>query len=259
MRYVRCHIFCLLGTTLFMDKLTAYAHSKYLPLLQNFYQIGSYSWGSVCLTHLYRSLCRASRYDCKEMDSPLDLFVCRVMDSPLDLLFAWVWERMPWLAPIPRHRLVPAEIPVALRLLGTQLTLWRSIINNLMLLESFCSLSYVDIIILADLYTHLNVCDTVGPLVSFECVEWLPADRVVCQYGYAQSPLWQYKPYQLTRTALLFGEYSTMTSTGFMTNGYNNGVTTATVICEIGVYDQFSTSPRLPITGVCTVDHTKCT
>ncbi|XP_052113485.1 uncharacterized protein LOC107474917 [Arachis duranensis] len=132
------------------------------------------------------------------------------------------------------------------RLLGTQLTLWRS-------------LSYVDIIILADLYTHLNVCDTVGPLVSFECVEWLPADRVVCQYGYAQSPLWQYKPYQLTRTALLFGEYSTMTSTGFMTNGYNNGVTTATVICEIGVYDQFSTSPRLPITGVCTVDHTKCT
>ncbi|KAL4337915.1 protein MAIN-LIKE 2-like [Arachis hypogaea] len=44
MRYVRCHIFCLLGTTLFMDKSTAYAHAKYLPLLQNFDQIGSYSW-----------------------------------------------------------------------------------------------------------------------------------------------------------------------------------------------------------------------
>ncbi|KAL4350086.1 hypothetical protein AHAS_Ahas10G0106800 [Arachis hypogaea] len=35
-QYVRCHIFCLLGTTLFTDKSTAYAHAKYLPLLQFF-------------------------------------------------------------------------------------------------------------------------------------------------------------------------------------------------------------------------------
>ncbi|KAL4294127.1 hypothetical protein AHAS_Ahas18G0197000 [Arachis hypogaea] len=32
MRYVRCHIFYLLGTTLFVDKSTAYLHAKYLPL-----------------------------------------------------------------------------------------------------------------------------------------------------------------------------------------------------------------------------------
>ncbi|KAL4381882.1 hypothetical protein AHAS_Ahas04G0177900 [Arachis hypogaea] len=76
-RYVRCHIFCLLSTTLFADKSTAYAHAKYLPLLQNFDQIGNNSWGSICLAHLYRSLCRASWYDCKEMD------------GPLNLLFAW--------------------------------------------------------------------------------------------------------------------------------------------------------------------------
>ncbi|RYQ99766.1 hypothetical protein Ahy_B07g087768 [Arachis hypogaea] len=101
--YVRCHIFCLLGTTLFTDKLTAYAHAKYLPLLQNFDQIGNYSWGSACLTHLYRSLCRVSRYDRKEMD------------EPLDLLFAWAWERMPWLAPILQHQLAPAKIPMACR------------------------------------------------------------------------------------------------------------------------------------------------
>ncbi|KAL4337203.1 hypothetical protein AHAS_Ahas12G0086700 [Arachis hypogaea] len=99
----RCHIFCLLGTTLFVGKSTAYLHAKYLPLLQNFDQIGNYIWGSAYLANLYKSLCRASRYNCKEMD------------GPLDLLFVWVWERMPRLASIPRHQLAPAEIPVARR------------------------------------------------------------------------------------------------------------------------------------------------
>ncbi|RYR61022.1 hypothetical protein Ahy_A04g018117 [Arachis hypogaea] len=64
-RYVRCQIFCLLGSTLFTDKSTAYAHAKYLPLLRDFERIHTYSWGSACLAHLYRALCRASRYDTK--------------------------------------------------------------------------------------------------------------------------------------------------------------------------------------------------
>ncbi|XP_015954227.1 protein MAIN-LIKE 1-like [Arachis duranensis] len=42
-RYVRCHIFCLLGSTLFTDKSTAYAHAKYLPLLCDFERIRTYS------------------------------------------------------------------------------------------------------------------------------------------------------------------------------------------------------------------------
>ncbi|RYR61738.1 hypothetical protein Ahy_A04g018945 [Arachis hypogaea] len=70
---VKCHIFCLLGMTLFADKSTVYAHMKYLPLLQNFEQISTYSWGSTTLAHLYKSLCRTSLYDCKEMDGLLDL------------------------------------------------------------------------------------------------------------------------------------------------------------------------------------------
>ncbi|XP_057740314.1 serine/threonine-protein phosphatase 7 long form homolog [Arachis stenosperma] len=65
--------------------------------------IHTYSWGSACLAHLYRALCRASRYDTKEMD------------GPLNLLFVWAWERMPCLAPVPRQTLPPAEIPVARR------------------------------------------------------------------------------------------------------------------------------------------------
>ncbi|XLU20389.1 hypothetical protein S245_056455, partial [Arachis hypogaea] len=102
-RYVRCQIFCLLGSTLFTDKSTAYAHAEYLPLLRDFERIHTYSWGSACLAHLYRALCRASRYDTKEMD------------GPLNLLFVWAWERMPCIAPVPRHILPPAEIPVAMR------------------------------------------------------------------------------------------------------------------------------------------------
>ncbi|KAL4314979.1 hypothetical protein AHAS_Ahas15G0139200 [Arachis hypogaea] len=102
-RYVRCQIFCMLGSTLFTDKSTAYAHAKYLPLLRDFERIHTYSWGSACLAHLYRALCRASRYDTKEMD------------DPLNLLFVWAWERMPCIAPVPRHILPPAEIPVAMR------------------------------------------------------------------------------------------------------------------------------------------------
>ncbi|KAL4274790.1 hypothetical protein AHAS_Ahas20G0042400 [Arachis hypogaea] len=60
-RYVSCQIFCLLGSTLFTDKSTAYAHTKYLPLLRDFERIHTYSSRSACLMHLYRELCRASR------------------------------------------------------------------------------------------------------------------------------------------------------------------------------------------------------
>ncbi|QHO35137.1 uncharacterized protein DS421_9g273010 [Arachis hypogaea] len=49
-----------------------------------------YSWGSACLVHLYRSLCRASCFNCKKID------------GPLTLLLAWVWIRLPYLAPVPR-------------------------------------------------------------------------------------------------------------------------------------------------------------
>ncbi|KAL4287314.1 hypothetical protein AHAS_Ahas19G0173800 [Arachis hypogaea] len=71
--YVRCHVFCFTGTTLFPDKMMSMLSCKYLPLLRIFSQIRSYSWGSACLAYLYKSLCRVSHYDTKEMDSPLVL------------------------------------------------------------------------------------------------------------------------------------------------------------------------------------------
>ncbi|KAL4357236.1 hypothetical protein AHAS_Ahas09G0166500 [Arachis hypogaea] len=87
-RYVRAHIFCVLGTVVFPDKSTTSLNSN---------------WGAASLAHLYRSLCRASRYNCKEMD------------GPLILLFVWAWERMPFMAPIPRNQLLNIGVPLARR------------------------------------------------------------------------------------------------------------------------------------------------
>nr|XP_025621613.2 serine/threonine-protein phosphatase 7 long form homolog [Arachis hypogaea] len=99
-RYVRCHIMLLIGTILFGDKSGAGVHWKFLPLLRDFVNIGQYSWGSACLAHLYRALCRASRYNCKEID------------GPLTLLLGWAWIRLPYLSPLPRE---PRSFPLANR------------------------------------------------------------------------------------------------------------------------------------------------
>ncbi|RYR09963.1 hypothetical protein Ahy_B05g078410 isoform B [Arachis hypogaea] len=62
--------------------------------------IGHYSWGSACLAHLYRGLCRASRYNCKEID------------GPITLLLGWAWIRLPYLSPLPSE---PHSFPLANR------------------------------------------------------------------------------------------------------------------------------------------------
>ncbi|RYR61277.1 hypothetical protein Ahy_A04g018423 [Arachis hypogaea] len=47
---------------------------------------------------------------------------------------------------------------------------------------------YDGLIVPDELHPHLEVCDIVAPLLSFECVEWHPANRVMHQFGYLQSP-----------------------------------------------------------------------
>ncbi|QHO03889.1 uncharacterized protein DS421_13g435970 [Arachis hypogaea] len=172
-----------LGSTLFTDKSTAYAHAKYLPLLRDFERIHTYSWGSACLAHLYRALCRASRYDTKEMD------------GPLNLLLVWVRERMPCIAPVPRQTLPPTEIPVARRWSHSErTTAWLSktvgtFRHDIDYMQEFEWRSYDGLIVPDELHRHLEVCDIVAPLLSFECVEWHPADRVMRHLGYVQPPL----------------------------------------------------------------------
>ncbi|XP_072087434.1 serine/threonine-protein phosphatase 7 long form homolog [Arachis hypogaea] len=138
--------------------------------------------GSACLAHLYRVLCRASRYDTKEMD------------VPLNLLFVWAWERLPCITPVPRQSLPPAEMPVAMRWshsyrskawLSKTIEVFRKEIDNM---DEFVWRPYEGLIIPDELHGHLEVCHIVAPLLSFECVEWHPANRVMCQFGYAQPP-----------------------------------------------------------------------
>ncbi|RYR51217.1 hypothetical protein Ahy_A06g026252 [Arachis hypogaea] len=43
---------------------------------------------------------------------------------------------------------------------------------------------YEGMIVPGELHVHLDVCDIVAPLLSFECIEWHPADRVMRQFGF---------------------------------------------------------------------------
>ncbi|QHO27672.1 uncharacterized protein DS421_7g210060 [Arachis hypogaea] len=175
-RYVRCHIMLLIGTILFGDKSGAGVHWKFLPLLRDFFNIGQYSWGSACLAHLYRALCRASRYNCKEID------------GPLTLLLGWAWIRLPYLSPLPRE---PRSFPLANRWRNWErgdrryrylkLGHFRKAFDELQE-GQFVWVAYavdrVDPnIIPAEIYMQSVVWSATVPLVSFECIEWHATDR----------------------------------------------------------------------------------
>ncbi|XP_072066781.1 serine/threonine-protein phosphatase 7 long form homolog [Arachis hypogaea] len=116
--------------------------------------------GAASLAHLYRSLCRASRYNCKEMD------------RSLILLFVWVWERMPFLAPISCDQLVDVGVPLARRW-----SHWRR----------HTRYTRKPTVHFRRGLNDMGVDDS--PLVSFECIEWHPTDRVRRQFGLQQLPL----------------------------------------------------------------------
>ncbi|RYQ79176.1 hypothetical protein Ahy_Scaffold6g107878 [Arachis hypogaea] len=185
-RYVKCHIMLLFTTVLFGDKFGASMHWKFLPLLCNFGSIRQYSWGSACLAHLYKSLCRASHFDCKKID------------GLLTLLLTWAWMRLPHLAPVPRES---CSFPLANRWRNWErrdrcfryLTLehFRKALDDLQE-GQFVWLAYavdrVDPdIIPADIYMHFVVWSATVPLVSFEIIEWHATDRFRRQFGFVQG------------------------------------------------------------------------
>nr|XP_025702998.1 serine/threonine-protein phosphatase 7 long form homolog [Arachis hypogaea] len=194
-RYVKCHIMLLIGTILFGDKSGAGVHWKFLPLLRDFASIGQYSWGSACLAHLYRVLCRASRYNCKEMG------------GPITLLLSWAWMRMPYLSPVPRE---PHSFPLANSFANCKYDIrWRNwergdrryrYLNLAHFRKAFDDLQegqFVWVayavdrvdpnIIPAEIYMQSVVWTATVPLVSFECVEWHATDRFRRQFGFLQG------------------------------------------------------------------------
>ncbi|QHN97477.1 uncharacterized protein DS421_18g627700 [Arachis hypogaea] len=163
----------------------ASVHWKYLPLLSDFASIGQYSWGSACLAHLYRSLCRASRFDCKEIDGPLTLLLC------------WAWMRLPYLAPVPRE---PRNFSLANRWRNWErgdrvyryhkLAHFRKALDELQE-GQFLWVAYsgdrVDPdIISAEIYMHSVIWSATVSLVSFECIEWHATDRFRRQFSFVQ-------------------------------------------------------------------------
>ncbi|RYQ82154.1 hypothetical protein Ahy_B10g100764 [Arachis hypogaea] len=123
-------------------------------------------WGAACLAHLYRALCRASRYNCKEINGPLTLLLC------------WAWIRLPYLSPLPRE---PRSFPLANRKAFDELQEGQ-----------FVWVAYdvdrVDPnIIPHEIYMQSVVWSATVPLVSFECIEWHATDRFRRQFGLVQG------------------------------------------------------------------------
>ncbi|XP_025625590.1 protein MAINTENANCE OF MERISTEMS-like [Arachis hypogaea] len=145
-----------------------------------------FSWGLACLAHLYRALCRASRFDCKEID------------GSLTLLLVWAWTRFPFLAPVHRE---PRSFSLANRWrnweCGDQrfrymkLAHFRKALDDLQegqFMWVAYSVDRVDPdIISADIYMHSVVWSATVPLVSFECIEWHATDRCRRQFGFVQG------------------------------------------------------------------------
>ncbi|RYR19355.1 hypothetical protein Ahy_B03g064113 [Arachis hypogaea] len=100
------------------------------------------------------------------------------MDGPLILLFVWAWERMSFLAPIPRNELVDIGVPLArrhwrrlTRYTRRSTAQFRQGLNDIGV-NDFIWWPYIRVVVPDDLTVNLFMCSTKPPLVSFKCIEW---------------------------------------------------------------------------------------
>ncbi|RYR65811.1 hypothetical protein Ahy_A03g011733 [Arachis hypogaea] len=190
-RYVRAHIFCVLGIIVFPEKSTVLLNSKFLPLLRDFHRISRYSWGTASLAHLYRSLCCASRYNCKKMDGPLILFFVWYFTSATVLAFIVIIIIIIVVVVVvvvvvviilfSLGGVIGADIrdiyDGLLRILGEDSTTWELTIRIVFLIGllvdivQFIWRPYMGVGIPDVLAPHMAMCSTQSPLVSFECIE----------------------------------------------------------------------------------------
>ncbi|XP_039134290.1 serine/threonine-protein phosphatase 7 long form homolog [Dioscorea cayenensis subsp. rotundata] len=72
--YAHAYILRLIDCVLMPDMSQNTVHLKQLPHLRDFTEAERYSWGSACLAILYRSLCRTSNKDMKNISGSMILF-----------------------------------------------------------------------------------------------------------------------------------------------------------------------------------------
>ncbi|QHO54895.1 uncharacterized protein DS421_3g60790 [Arachis hypogaea] len=183
--YVTIHILLLFGTNLFCDKSGMTIHWKFLPLLRNFAEIRDFSWGSTCLAHLYRTLCRVSRYNCKDVD------------GPLALLCVWAWEWLPFLAPVrsqPSFPLAYSWIAWSSQFHGYKkwtISHIRQLIDDIptdgFVWNPYSHERMGNIVVPNEILQHRLMWSATVPLISFECIEWHASDRVKRQFGLQQE------------------------------------------------------------------------
>jgi len=88
----RVYVIYLIGSRLMPTSSGNLVNLSFLQFLDKSpKEVGQYSWGSVSLAMLYRSLCDGAIY------GTIDMPGCTI------LLQAWAWSRMTCLAPVPRQ------------------------------------------------------------------------------------------------------------------------------------------------------------
>ncbi|XP_072087859.1 serine/threonine-protein phosphatase 7 long form homolog [Arachis hypogaea] len=141
-RYVRAHIFCVLGTVVFPDKSTTSLNSKFLPLLRDFHRISAYSRViGADIQDIYGGLLRilvymAAIYGSRKSGCPRSLMVMCSTQSPLVSFECIEWH----LADRVRRQFGIQELPPGpafdlghdhcKRLIGAQNHDWRQIYSR---------------------------------------------------------------------------------------------------------------------------------
>ncbi|XP_039123408.1 serine/threonine-protein phosphatase 7 long form homolog [Dioscorea cayenensis subsp. rotundata] len=163
--YARAYILRLIGCVLMPDMSQNRVHLKWLPLLRDFTDAGKYSWGSACLATLYRSLCRASNKDMKNIS------------GSIILLQSWAW----W---------AHIEVDDDSRSNKHNVKIYRQLLDRLEM-QQFIWRPYDSNEIIAqvphDIFADRTLWTAFTSLICFEVVEWHQTDRVTRQFGFTQG------------------------------------------------------------------------
>ncbi|XP_074352143.1 serine/threonine-protein phosphatase 7 long form homolog [Apium graveolens] len=180
--HIRAHLLLIIES-LFPNSSGNRISLHLLPYVRDLDQIGTFSWGNVCLAYLYSRLCISSIGNVVEL--------C----GPMTLLQVWIYEHFSRLAPrhrgnyIMRHpRALRWMVPV--EAVHVQRHSARGVRYKLdhMVESSFIWIPYVDCApqahdIPAD---ELQLMSAPSPLIYIRVMEWCYTDRVTRQFGFLQ-------------------------------------------------------------------------